>query len=165
MSPNVLVIIDEIDSKWRDELGKFQPAICLFKVFINSKGLQMFNISGDYPYIAETTSFCSFTQPAKNLLEVKNPDVLSPQISDPVLHLSKPKRLFRKVTVFFRRQTHVSRTTQVSKVWYKGRILECQRIDSGGKTFLQPIGGNTLRVTSEFVLERANDQRFLIEVI
>jgi len=164
-TPKVLVIVDDINSQWIEGLKDYGPTICVFKVYINGNGTEMYNISGDYPYIWEAESFCSFSPPLRNVLELASPQVLLPPIRRPIPRMGR----IRKVLTWFANTVKGDRISQetpdIYRITHRGKLTEWQRLDDNGKTYLQPLRNHTLGATSQFVLKRLSSEEYLIEVI
>lgn len=179
-NPKVLVIVDDITSEWVEKLGEFNPTICVFKVFINKSGFEMYNISGDYPYIWEDSSFCNFS--GRNLLELQNPDVLAPQVDKDIVSEVAEAESQSPIGVAVGEDVELGTAepsavtdsdapnqldseVDIYQISFRGQLSEWRRIEDAGKTFLRPLRNHPLRATSEFVLKRATANKYIIEVV
>lgn len=162
--PKVLVIVDDIDSKWILGLEEFKPTVCVFRVFINSEGIEMYSIGGDYPYILEEYSHCQFS--SRSLLELSNPDVLEPEIPNSGHKQSWLRTALEHLGKSLGIRREENDRPVIYKIAHRGRLTEWKKLEDDNKTYLQPLqNDHTLRVTSQLVLKRVKDRQYLIEVI
>lgn len=149
--PNVLMIVDNMNSEWLAEFKTVSVSICILKIFRNQKG-DLYNISGDYPYIYEDSSNCHFSNAMQNLLKLINPDIL-----DPLMKAQKMS-LFQKI--FKGKDKNPTGTYRIN---HRGQISEWKRIDDNGETYLQPLGPVGTRVNESYVLKRTSTNLLILD--
>jgi hypothetical protein len=153
--PNVLMIVDDMSSEWQEEFKNVSVSICILKIFRNQKG-DLYNISGDYPYIYEDSSNCHFSDAMQNLLKLLNPDILNPIIKKPV-----KRSIFQ---IFFDSNTKGD-SSDTYRINHRGQISEWKRIDSHGETYLQPVGPVDTRVNDGYILKRTSTNLLILELL
>ncbi len=155
-SPKVLLIVDDINSTWIDALEEFEPSICIIKQYKSSAGTQLYSVSGDYPYIYEEKSHCSFTNAMLNLMKLSNPDVLFPIID-------KKKRSIVNAFISFFISKPEHKTEDVYLISFKGQVTEWKLIRDGENVFLQAIGPHALQVNDSYIIRRTTTKIYTIE--
>ena len=164
-TPKILVIVDDINSSWRNALAAFKTlSICVFKVFRNGKGIQLYNIAGEYPYIYEDSSHCYFSDAMRNLLTLSNPDVLAPEIPPRQTARDMLRNAANWTLKQLGRSTGPSEKAGYVRIVYQGQFSIWERVVEGGNTYLLSRGGHPLSAHDKFVLRRVNDGTYLIEL-
>lgn len=156
--PKVMLIVDDMTSKWKEELKDLAPTTCIFKVYRNNKGIELYSISGDYPYIFEDTSHCHIPVAMNNLLFIVNPDIL-----DPIL---EPKEsIIKKSVNTCLKLFNLQKTDSKEVYWinHLGQVAEWKKVIDGDKTYLQPLGPISTRVNDSFILKRSTSKKYILE--
>lgn len=170
--PKVLVLVDDIDSLWKAELAKYNPSICIFKVFRGSNKFELLNISGDYPYILEDQSYCHWHDLYRGLIKLSNPDVLAPEMRYEAAYTAAGSpRTDEPVSEDENRENLVKdkdlQTGSDDSVWiaYRGQLTEYKRIDIENEgVFLQPVGPCALRANDSHLLKRIKRYGYVIDI-
>jgi hypothetical protein len=157
--PKVLLLVDDMNSIWIEQLEEFEPTICILKQYRNNSGDELISISGDYPYIFEAQSHCTFTDAMNNLLKLSNPDVLNPIIDK--LAESKYSRLLNWAKSLISSESNSSSNYRIA---HKGQVTEWALIQDGENVYLQPLGPHSLRVNDSYVLRRSTTNYYTIEI-
>ncbi|WP_411030744.1 hypothetical protein [Spongiimicrobium sp. 3-5] len=163
-NPKVMLIVDDMNSKWHDAFKELDTTNCILKVYKNNKGLELYSISGDYPYIYEEESHCHFADAMNNLLQVTNPNVLTIEIEDkPMSGLkNKLKKAIKKAKDYWQSEES-SDDANTFSITYKGQNSEWKKIEDTGKVYLQPIGPIAARANDSFMLKRLSRKKFILE--
>lgn len=172
-TPNVLVIVDGINSEWITELEELEPKICIFKLFKGAQnGRFLLSISGDYPYIFEAESHCHFSHAMKNLLQIHNPDILTSKtpfeapkkltMGEEIREWAREKKTILKTKIFGTKTPTVD--PDVYCLSFQGQLSDWKKITEDGKIFLQPIGPVALSANARYVLKRTKYNEFILEL-
>ena len=84
----VLVIVDQPKDGWKKELKKHDTKLCVFQVFKNTSGIELYRINGEYPYVFTGNAHCRMVTNLVNTMEVINPDILNIFKQDDELELN-----------------------------------------------------------------------------
>lgn len=169
-NPKVMLIVDDMNSKWYEAFKDLDTTKCILKVYRNNKGLELYSISGDYPYIYEEESHCHFANFMQNLLLITNPDVLTVEIEkndgDRIKKKSIIQRLIKGAGEQLRKISGVEDEHEDNDTYfisYKGQRSEWKKLEDDGKVYLQPIGPVSTRVNDSYILKRVKDRYFILE--
>lgn len=165
-TPHVLVIVDDITSEWIDELEDLKPKICLFKLYRSKDGMNLFSVSGDYPYIFEDQTHCHFSSAMRNLLHVTNAELLRRSITfePPVKeNIYKQAARWLKTKNPFKKKD-ISDDPDVYNISYRGQISQWKRIDENNQVYLQPMGPVATRSNDRYVLRRTKNNIFILDL-
>lgn len=173
-NPKVMLIVDDMNSTWIEKFKSIETTNCVLKVYRNNKGLELYSISGDYPYIYQEESHCHFLgSPMTNLLHIVNPDVLNFKDTEGVSFLGVKKGKNKSRFKFFNdfvnwlKKNKSSVTSESEEiiyfVSYKGQRSEWKRIETDGKIYLQPLGPTSTRINDSYILKRVYNRYFILE--
>lgn len=95
VQPCVMVIVDGPSPTWMESFKKKGVLVCVFEVYKNSVGTELFRLKGDYPYIV--TAECHLKQHASNTYEVIDPAFLSHNHGDNIDVYYSEKKMSGKI--------------------------------------------------------------------
>lgn len=164
-NPKVLVLVDDLNSEWFDALSTLNPTMCVIKIYKDGRGMQMFSISNDYPYIYEAESHCHFPVPMETLLLVQNPDVLFPLADLPTKKKSGIcPRLVRALSSWAKADIPTN-PSQPYRVTFRGQQSEWMKVEQDGTIYLQPLGAIVTPSTKSYILKRARGNHLILELV
>jgi len=158
-NPKILVLVDDINSKWIKELEEYNPSICIFNVFRNNKGFELYSIKGDYPYIFEDQSYCYLDNPYRNLMKLSNPDILQPPMKP---QLRRMELFVRKLKFPWLQKKEIE--TEEIRIVFQGQTTIWKRVEIDDDVYLQSVGTNALRANDTYLLKRTTRYEYIIEL-
>lgn len=96
VQPKVLVIVDGPAANWIDDFRK-KVLVCIFEVYKNTKGTELFRIKGDYPYII--TGETHLKETMSNTYELIDANFLSHKDQEPIDVFYMGKKMSGKIMV------------------------------------------------------------------
>ncbi|AQG79933.1 hypothetical protein [Spirosoma montaniterrae] len=105
--PKVLVIVDQPKDSWKRDLANYNTKLCVFQVFKNNHGLELYRINGEYPYIYTGDAHCRMVSGMVNTLEVINPEILDSFVSGDELELVFKEQMTKWEVFFAKGKMHL----------------------------------------------------------
>lgn len=84
--PPVMIIVDDPIAPWIPAFRSKKVSVCIFQVYKNTSGTELFRINGDYPYIysEETHVIFPYKNTIRDIIKLQNPDVVAEMHGDEI---------------------------------------------------------------------------------